>query len=219
MNVYTYYMQVPGLWSNESQLALIDLWKRSWSKHGWNPVVLTEEDAKKHPRYAEFKKRFWEMPTPYGHDYEGGCFLRWAAMAAVGGGMLVDYDVINYGFAPREADRRQMQVFCDGPGPIWCGAILGPLKFFDYMVLAFYLWPTEKGEWLPEHGLYHCEDQVFLRHMMDTRTHLRPFWLHRVPGCTRYPNLSGPLVHYTSAAMKNDGKWPKHEHIEKLRPI
>lgn len=218
MNVYTYYMQVPGLWSDESQKALIELWKKSWTKHGWNPIVLTEADAQKHARYSDFKKVFWEFPTPYGHDYEGSCFMRWVAMAAVGGGFLSDYDVINYGFAPRPVDNK-MLVFSDGPGPVWCGAIQAPAQLYESMSLFFYRWPVDKGDWLPEEKIFHCEDQIFLRHMLDAGTHPRPRWLHRAPGCTLYPNLNGPLVHYPSAAMKAGGHWPKHEHIEKLRPI
>ncbi len=41
MKVYTYFNSVPGLVDD----ALLDLWRSTWAKNGWEPVVLTEEDA------------------------------------------------------------------------------------------------------------------------------------------------------------------------------
>ena len=32
----------------------LELWRRSWHMAGWQPVVLTEDDAREHPLYPEF---------------------------------------------------------------------------------------------------------------------------------------------------------------------
>jgi hypothetical protein len=219
MNVYTYYQHIPELWSEESQKGLIDVWRRSWEKCGWNPIVLTEEVAKKHPRYDEFKRKFWAFPTPFGSNYEGTCFMRWVAMVVAGGGLMTDYDVINYGFPPCAPDPEKLTVICDKTGPVWCGAILGPAALFEGMCQIFYEWENNKGDWLEKEQLFHCEDQIFIRHMLMENKHPCPQWLRWYPGCSLYPKLTGPLVHYTSAAMIADKQWPKYAHVERLRPF
>lgn len=219
MNVYTYYMEVPRLWPDDTQRALIALWEKSWRKHGWNPIVLHEHHAQKHPRYEIFKKKFWEFPTPFGHDYEGGCFMRWVAMDVMGGGLMTDYDVMNYGYPPRAVNPHTMIMISDKSEAPWCGAILAPKKLFARMSQIFLDWKHEDGDWLPEYNLFHCEDQIFLRHMLYEKKRQCPNWLYWEGGMTMFPKVTGKLVHYTSHAMKTAGRWPKHEHIEAIRPI
>ncbi|KAJ8020310.1 hypothetical protein HOLleu_39873 [Holothuria leucospilota] len=72
----------------------INAWKRTWSQAGWNPRVLSEDDAKMHPEYDMLQKKFFALPTINQKEYEMACFLRHVAMAAVGGGWMSDYDVI-----------------------------------------------------------------------------------------------------------------------------
>ncbi|KAJ8037203.1 hypothetical protein HOLleu_17959 [Holothuria leucospilota] len=69
-------------------------WRMAWSSAGWTPVVLTEQHAMQHPKYDEFRKKFWDLPTINNKGYELACFLRHVAMAAVGGGWMADYDVL-----------------------------------------------------------------------------------------------------------------------------
>lgn len=219
MNVYTYYMPVPGLWPDETQRALIEVWKRSWAKQGWNPVVLCEADAARHPRYAEFKKKFWELPTIYGHDYCGACFMRWVATAVWGGGMMVDYDVMNYGFAPRLPEADRMQVIADhSVPPIFMGAVLGWGKYFEAMSELFLNWVPDERDWNPNGKFHHCDDLTFLIQCFNSNNRERPPWLEYVDGCTLFPKTDGLLVHY-GYEMKNSGFWPKHEFIEKIRPF
>lgn len=218
MNVYTYYVPVPGLWSDESQRALIELWKRSWAKHGWNPVVFCEADAARHPRYEEFKQKFWSLPTEYGHDYEGACFLRWVAMAVWGGGLMVDYDVINYGFAPQLPDPDRMTIISDSSVPLFMGAHLGPGHLFEAVCQKFFEWVPDKRDWNANAKLFHCSDLTYMTQCLEEKCRECPPWLGRADGCTLYPKIDGQLVHY-GYAMRRDGYWPKHEHIERIRPI
>lgn len=224
MNVYTYYKQVPGLWSDDSQRKLLDVWARSWTKAGWNPVILGEEDAQKHPRYEELKGRYWNLPSPYGHDYDGGCFLRWAAVAAAGGGLMVDYDVINYDFSPRPTSSHHMLVFSNKTPQhsfmgisecVFMGVVLGPQRYYEHMVQEFFNWRSH-----PIDNEY-CSDLTCLTRMFHTDTWPCPGWLHRVPGCALFDNSgwkTAPLVHY-AFKMHALGYWPKCDHIEKLRPF
>lgn len=50
MNIYTYYEDV----NFAKQPELIDVWKQSWEIGGFNPIVLSRDDAKKSPLYEEY---------------------------------------------------------------------------------------------------------------------------------------------------------------------
>ena len=97
MNVYSYFEHL-----NDLALPVIDLWKETWSRHGWNPIVLGESDFKAWPSHAEFDEKVSKLPTVNGFEYERACYRRWGAMVVVGGGLLGDYDVINFGFKPTD---------------------------------------------------------------------------------------------------------------------
>lgn len=224
-NVFTYYMPVPGLWSNESQQALLEIWRTSWYKAGWNPVVLDETFLQGCPQYAAYKEKYWSLPTEYGHDYEGACFIRWLATAHLGGGMMVDYDVINYGFEPRKPDPTQMILFCDDPpGTIFMGAVLGIREHFQEMADIFATWEPSDYDinWgTTWYGKHHCSDLTMLERMFDHKNRERPPWLIRQPGCALfdYPTWrTSKLVHY-GFRMKAAGFWPKADWINKIRPI
>lgn len=51
--------------------------------------MLSDENAMNHPDYQEMNRIMDGLPFGY---YDRLCFLRWLAMATVGGGWLVDYD-------------------------------------------------------------------------------------------------------------------------------
>jgi len=66
-------------------------WKKAWKDAGWRPVVLTMEDAKKHPDFKKFEKAFKSAEYKIS-KYDQMCFYRWLAMAVSGGGWMSDYD-------------------------------------------------------------------------------------------------------------------------------
>jgi len=228
--VYTYYMPVPGLWPEDTQLKLIDLWAESWRKRGWEPIVLGESHARRHPRFKEFKQKFWELPTEYGHDYEGACLMRYVAVAAMGGGMLTDYDVMNYSVTPERVeklqaiyDSPQFFLFCNRPPrDVFAGAFFGCPELYEGVSQIFYSWEIDKRDFVQSSTYtgYHCSDLSMLMQIFDGRR-TRPDWLQLAPGCVLYPEegwQTAPMVHY-GYAMKTTGHWPKYEGIPKLRPI
>lgn len=99
LNVYTYFDDSKNL--TPGFIAQIGIWKRSFRKHGWNPIVLTKFHAKKHPRYEEFVAKVSNpefYPTVNPRYYEVACFVRWLALDVAGGGLMTDYDVVNRAF-------------------------------------------------------------------------------------------------------------------------
>lgn len=47
--------------------------------------------APKHPRFAEFVALYYMLPTANPKHYEVSCYLRYLALASMGGGWMVDY--------------------------------------------------------------------------------------------------------------------------------
>ena len=98
-NVYAYYHKVPGIDAGvESEL--IALWHKSWAAQGWTPLLLSHPHAAAHARYREYDQHTRRFPSVNFKEYERSCFLRWLALARVGGGLQTDYDVINRNFRP-----------------------------------------------------------------------------------------------------------------------
>lgn len=70
--------------------ALLEFWKHTWKAAGWEPRVLTLQDTKQHSLYESFQKELDDLCMD---EFGKLSLLRWLAMAATGGGWLVDYDV------------------------------------------------------------------------------------------------------------------------------
>jgi hypothetical protein len=97
--VYTYYESVSDIDSYRIYLQtdLIKLCSESWLKNGWELVVIGEKYARNHPFYQQYKEVVLSLPTVNPKPYDYHCFMRWLAMANIGGGIMIDYDVVNLG--------------------------------------------------------------------------------------------------------------------------
>lgn len=76
---------------------LLEAWKTTWYEAGWEPRVLTVQEAQQHPMYVSYKERLDDRVVLIGkggrnEEYNEYCFLRFLAMAFVGGGTMADYD-------------------------------------------------------------------------------------------------------------------------------
>lgn len=104
MKIYTYYQDI----SHSSQSKLIDLWKISWTRRGYEPVVLNLEDAKKNPYFEtlnmEMRRIFKEITNKQISDYGMSCWFRWLAYATQQEEKFYvsDYDAININFPTTE---------------------------------------------------------------------------------------------------------------------
>lgn len=95
--VFTYF-QSPGHVGANEQKAILTAWKEAWQSRGWNPVVLTFREASQNSMLAEFSKAVKKFPDVKSLDM----WLRWLALETIGGGFLVDYDVVPARFTPAQ---------------------------------------------------------------------------------------------------------------------
>ena len=72
MNIYTYYDNVLDMLS-DTQLELIEIWKESWRKNGWNPIVLDNSYLNYLDDEIDYLKK---LPSVNPENYEMSCFLR-----------------------------------------------------------------------------------------------------------------------------------------------
>jgi hypothetical protein len=188
MNIYTYY--VPAL---PDQEPLLDLWQQSWKKHGWTPVILTEDDASMHPRYDDFLAAIRLLPTNNGVAYETACYLRWLAMAMVGG-WSSDYDIMNVGFEP-QPPTEELALWCDNnPCPcVMSGSRNAYTKGAHEMMNAAYLHRHDEII----NGKPHTSDQNLCQ-----QGYVK---FLRCDVVREYPNIS-TLVHCSAGAVARVGK-------------
>jgi len=97
--VYAYHELCDGF----DNQGVIDLWKESWSAWGWTPVILGPADAMRYASIEGYLRAVEKLPTMNPPGYDLACYKRWVAMVVRGGGLLTDYDVMNYGFTPEMA--------------------------------------------------------------------------------------------------------------------
>ena len=101
MKIYTYYEDI----NFELQNNLLELWSISWKRYGFDPIILSREDAKKSPlynEYYEFVQSVHELSVgkqlPEG-DYHLAAQLEIVAFHTISDPSYIsDYDMINNGF-------------------------------------------------------------------------------------------------------------------------
>lgn len=108
--VYVYYERL--MLSDEAET--IELFLKSWRFYGWNPVILHQDEAMRHPKAAEFAERVSTYPTVNNRQYELACYMRWLAFQRHAPGVFSDYDIINFGFSPGDFTPEDPMVFLHG---------------------------------------------------------------------------------------------------------
>ena len=88
--MYTYYEPAITDMTPQADQDLLENWKKAWYDAGWEPRVLSEADAKKLPEYDALLQLIIDAKAI--GTYNMACYIRWIAMAAVGGGFMSDYD-------------------------------------------------------------------------------------------------------------------------------
>lgn len=166
MKVYTYYEDIEFGGQNE----LIDLWKTSWQRNGFDAIVLNKVDVESHPYYTTFVERLNEMSNMVLNrditKYDLSCYCRWLAYAGQKEELFFvsDYDVINTGLTvdklPQPVDGEIH--FMDDVCPCFAS---GKPSMFEYLCKDFINIFQEHFQLvdIDRHQEYNCfHDQDFL---------------------------------------------------------
>ncbi len=160
MKIYTYYQDINFSTQNE----LIDLWKTSWSRQGYEPIVLNLQDAKKHSYFdtlnIEMRRIFKVITKKEIGDYGMSCWLRWLSYAAQKEEKFYvsDYDAINVNFPVAEPNDKLHLM--DNACPFLAS---GTPKQFENLCKAFVNVSNERIETLKQQT-DHYHDQEFFQY-------------------------------------------------------
>lgn len=102
MKAFTYYNHIQSLHDPD----LVECWKRSWAKWGWEPIVLTQDDAKNAdlPMYIRFCGSPLLNSCPGNpKEYTLAAMLRWIPMTVQTEPCIhLDWDVMCNGLKPED---------------------------------------------------------------------------------------------------------------------
>lgn len=164
MKIYTYYQPISR---HLKQPELLDLWKLSWSKQGFTPIILTQEDAVKHAFYNEFSDKIRNISntirTENITDYGMSCWLRWLAYSTQPDEpfYVSDYDAINVNFLATKPNNKLHLM--DNDCPFFAS---GTPKQFENLCRAFIEVSNERMDVLKSQtSLYH-DQEFFMYNMM-----------------------------------------------------
>jgi hypothetical protein len=165
MKIYTYYKDINASSQNE----LIDLWKISWSRQGYEPIVLNLEDAKKHPYFevlnTEMHRIFNEITGRVICDYGMSCWLRWLAYATQSDEKFYvsDYDAININFPITEPNDKLHLMDCACPF-----FASGTPTQFENLCKSFVEISNERIEILKQQANHYHDQNFFTHNFMST---------------------------------------------------
>jgi hypothetical protein len=203
MNVYTYFDKDESL-NGFSQV--LDIWEKSWKKYGWNPVVLGNDVAMRHPLYELVYNHVEKLPTSNPKKYEMSCWLRWLAMESIGGGLHTDSDVFNYGLLdPFTAQETTILDFNRVPCAVW----VGKNTKLSLEILKF-----KESDGIDYLDTKQCSDMIFFQ-----KTSLPTMDMVREINSDGYKESA--LVHFATSGLAKSGHNKENilKAISDLRPI
>lgn len=159
MKIYTYYQNI----NHSPQNELIDLWKISWSRHGYEPIVLNLQDAKKHPYFetlnSEMRRIYKEITNREIAEYGMSCWFRWLAYATQNEEKFYvsDYDAINVNFPITEPNDKLH--FMDNDCPFFAS---GTPKQFENLCKAFVEVSNQRIEILKQQANHYHDQEFFV---------------------------------------------------------
>lgn len=192
--VFTYYEDL----NRPEESKLIELWCDSWAEHGWKPIVLSEKDISHHQRWKGFLRRVSAFPSVNPPGYDLACYKRWAAMVTRGGGIMTDYDVMNYGFTPAKAEELKSAdalTFFEERVP---SVVCGEKRHYDFA--CSYMAAYEPAASDLSGGRPHVSDMLILQKVWKSA------WIKHSPVVVQYSDPGwgkALLVHY--CAWKTNG--------------
>lgn len=195
-------------------LKTLDLWKKSWSSWGWEPVVTSLDDAILHEKFSSLDAATREYPTAHPGSWTRLNILRWLAMPVVGGGWTCDLDVMNYGFVPEAAESAVAGSVtgCVSAGPDFSRNMAMHRSAKDYEKLIDLLLCARANQAEEYLGKEHLSDMVILRSLDPEGVKFLDIekWV-QTPGWD-----VSLLVHFCSGMCPQVGLW-RSEYIQVAR--
>lgn len=206
MNVISYFQSIPNSDFSKQSEELIEPYKQSWSKHGWNPIVLNEEHSKRNELFHKLDldnpdANFYKTIHPTMWKYHRSCYCRLLAYCQYvrekGATLYSDYDVMNYGFTSDILNStKENSCFCSERAVVYLGK--EGVMDIEQAILQFNNQPFREGS---ERGS--CNDM----NIMNKYTNC--FNFQKDQNNQNYvssiiPDLSNqtPLVHYDGGCYR-----------------
>ena len=177
------------------------MWNESWTHAGWATQVLSQEDARRSPRYDQYLSAFFELPTVNRVEYEVACYMRWVAMSMVAGegAVMADYDVLNLGWPAQEVPAR-LTVLQGSVPSVVIGTAAEFERIADFFA-NFKLPPSDEERTaqhlLKEDGQVHLSDMVLVQ-----------LAVHTLPGLWKM-NFTG------TGLSSGDGSRAEGDHVQR----
>lgn len=203
MKIHSYWANVPELKSDD-EFRLTLLWRARWEAAGFEPVILNEFIARKHPLFAALDAEVSKRPTTNPKAYEAACHHRWLALAQVGGGWMSDLDVLPNGKATFD-----YELFVAEPGTfyIFQTNCCPSLVYADKEAAERFCESVIEGT--PGHS-----DQYCLESLLTAKAN----WVKAIDFVKQYPDPgweSAAAVHFPNTSM-SPRLTPRYKEIPKL---
>lgn len=209
MKIHCFYSESKDIDSTDER-KLICLWIESWRNKGFDPVVLNESWAERHPLFEAYRDKVSQFPSTNPAGYDLSCFLRWMAVAVAeteDTATMADYDVFNYGFAPLIAGNSKITAY---QGHVPC-LVSGRPKSFLGMCKLFM-------DFIPREGETHVSDMSILASLTPIQSDKIITFNHPIIKSYGEPGWDkSPAVHYPNGVMSPAKLTPRYEHIPRLR--
>lgn len=199
--VYTYYEYLPNMKNNDA-LELIAEWEKSWRANCWIPVVLNRTHATTHARYEDWSRRLAQLPTVNDPLYEISCYLRHLAMAAVGGGLMVDFDVINLNFKPDDMVKFDVFTTFEGSVPSMVYASTSEYERVVEYMASYQLTDRDQARGKPHVSDMHILYDMATKKLISVNHANSPIFHHQV----FHVSYQRVLLQRAATGFKNLGK-------------
>lgn len=193
---YTYYAAISQIDESEQQQQ-IELCRQSWQHHGWELVVLNSQHAEQHPWFELYSIAMQSLPTVNPREYDYHCFLRWLAMVIVGGGLLIDYDVMNMGVTDLAYFQQypQLTIYQRHVPSV----VYGTAEQYLAACRKFFLFAVNRAHIEIYQNQPHVSDMLMLQRGFNTADIMKVLVVDSYPA-------DGKLVHCSNASIRDSGE-------------
>jgi hypothetical protein len=167
--IYSYYQSLQAK-DQAIEFSKANIWKDSWTKAGWNPVMLNQSHAQISPQRIKITKKLMSVYPLLNREKNESQeiiqvrFNRLCALHAAGGGWMSDYDVVNTGFNNQIAQAYEGNSFVIAGSP-------ANVMFVSKEICSAAMNKILNSELISENGIMLYEKDLFSpAHNLDVTT-------------------------------------------------